>query len=144
MTKRLEEVHKCRILLVGSKKEIVNIRSRIKSQVPQCLIYDGSVRKTLGIINESSLLNGGDSVFTSVSSALNIPTLVIQGPLWKPYLGASWDKDLHLDQDNFFVYSKDDLPCRDLLYTGCISCSDKVCFDFSVEEVLQKVEKVMI
>ena len=100
-------------------------------------------KKTISIIHESSLLIGGDSLFSAVSSALNIPTIVIQGPLWKPYLGASWDNDLHLDRNNFFVFYKD-LPCRDLLNTGCISCSDQVCFDFSVEEVLQKVEKVMI
>ncbi len=142
LTKRLEEEHKCRTLLVGSKNEIDNIRSRVKSQVPQCLIYDGSVRKTLGIINESSLLIGADSLFTHASAAFNIPTIVIQGPIWKPYLGASWDKDLHLNRDNFFVFYKD-LPCRDLLNTGCGSCSDQICFDFSVDLISQQVLKMM-
>jgi len=142
LAKILHEVYKYKILLAGSRNEIDKIRSRIISQIPHCILYDGSVRKTIGIINESSLLVGGDSLFTAVSSALNIPTIVIQGPLWKPYLGSSWDNDLHLNRKKFFVFYKD-LPCRDLLNTGCGSCVDQVCFNFSVDEVLQRVLKMM-
>lgn len=142
LTKRLEEIHKCRILLVGSKNEIDNIQSRVTSRIPTCVLYDGTVRKTLSIINESSLLIGVDSIFTHTSVALNIPTIVIQGPIWKPYLAASWDKDLHLHRDNFFVFYKE-LSCRDLLNTGCGSCSDQVCFDFSVDSVFQQVLKMI-
>ena len=142
LTKRLEEIHKCRILLVGSKNEIDNIQSRVTSRIPTCVLYDGTVRKTLSIINESSLLIGVDSIFTHTSVALNIPTIVIQGPIWKPYLAASWDKDLHLNRDNFFVFYKE-LSCRDLLNTGCGSCSDQVCFDFSVDSVFQQVLKMI-
>jgi len=141
LAKRLEEIHKCNILLVGSKNEIDDIQSRV-SRIPTCVLYDGSVRKTLSIINESSLLIGADSLFTHTSVALNIPTIVIQGPIWKPYLAASWDKDLHLNRDNFFVFYKD-LSCRDLLNTVCGSCSDQVCFDFSVDSVFQQVLKMI-
>ena len=104
MTKRLEEVYKCQLLSVESKNEMDKIRSRVTFHVPQYVLYDGSVRKTLSIINKSSLLIGGDSVFTQSPTPLNISTIVIQGPIWKPYLGASWDKELHLNRDNFFVF----------------------------------------
>ena len=125
-----------------SKNEMDKIRSRVTFQVPQCVLYDGSVRKTLGIINESSLLVCVVSVLTHSSVTLNIPTIVIQGPIWKPYLGASWDKELHLNRDNFIVFYKE-LSCRDLLNTGCGSCSDQVCFDFSVDSVFQQVLKMI-
>jgi len=45
-------------------------------------------------------------VRTHSSVTLNIPTIVIQGPIWKPYLAASWDKYLHLNRDNFSVFLK--------------------------------------
>ena len=118
------------------------IRSRVTFQVPQCVLYDGSVRKTLGIINESSLLVCVVSVLTHSSVTLNIPTIVIQGPIWKPYLAASWDKYLHPNRDNFSVFYKD-LPCPDLLNTGCAPCSGQVCFVFLVDLVFQQVLKMV-
>tara|TARA_B100002003_G_scaffold220470_1_gene222835 strand:- start:945 stop:2771 length:1827 start_codon:yes stop_codon:yes gene_type:complete len=143
LAKRLNEVCKCNILVVGAKSEIDKIETRIFSQVPRCVLYSGSVRKTLSIINESNLLIGGDSVFSHISTALNIPTLVIQGPLWKPYLGVHWDKDLLENKKDTFLFCKEDLSCRDLLNTGCGSCSDQVCFNFSVDEVLDQALKML-
>ena len=119
-----------------SKNEMDKIRSRVTFQVPQYVLYDGSVRKTLGIINESSLLVCVISVLTHSSVTLNIPTIFIQGPIWKPYLAASWDKYLHLHRDNFSVFYKD-LSYPDLLNNGCGPCSGQVCFDFLVDLVFQ-------
>ena len=32
---------------------------------------------------------------------------------------------------------------RDLLNTGCGSCSNQICFDFSVDEILQQALKML-
>ena len=142
LAKRLDKLDKCNIMVIGAKKEIDQVRSRISSQIPRCVLYDDSVGKTAAIINESDLLIGGDSVFAHVSSALNIPTIVILGPLWKPYLGVHWDNDVHINQKNFFMFYKE-LSCRDLLNTGCGSCYDQICFDFSVDSIFQQVLKML-
>jgi ADP-heptose:LPS heptosyltransferase len=142
LAKRLNEIYKCNILIVGAKNEINKIETRVASQVPRCVLYSDSVRKTLSIISESNLLIGGDSVFSHISSALDIPTLVIQGPHWKPYLGVHWDKDLLDAKKNTFIFCKE-LSCRDLLNTWCGSCSDQICFEFSVDEVLTKALKMI-
>ena len=143
LAKRLNEVYKCNVLFVGAKNEINAIRAAVSSQIPEAILYDGSVRKTVCIIKESDLLIGVDSVFTHISVAVNIPTVVLQGPLWEPYLGVHWDKDLLDNRRNGFLLHKK-LSCRDLLNTGCGSCSEKNCFEFSVDEVLAKALKVLI
>ena len=74
--------------------------------------------------------------------ALNIPTIVILGPLWPPYMGVHWDKDFHINKKNFFIFHKD-VPCRDLLNTACASCSDQFCIDFSIDDILKKILKML-
>ena len=142
LAKRLNEVSKCTVVFVGTKNEIDTIRTTVSSQIPRGVLYNGSVRETLGIINAANLLIGGDSVYAHASAALNIPTIVNQGPLWKPFLGVSWDKDLLDNKTNISILHKE-LSCRDLLNTGCGSCSDKSCFEFSVDEVLAEALKVL-
>ena len=142
LAKHLDKVCKCNILFVGAKNEIDRERSRISSQIPRCALHDDSVGKTAAIINESSLLIGGESLFAHVSASLKIPTIVIQGPHLKPYLGVHFDDDVQINQKHFFMFSKE-LPCRDLLNTGCGSCSDQICFDFSVDEILQQALKML-
>ena len=143
LAKRLEENHKCNILIVGQKNEIEKIKTRTISSIPRCIFYDGPVRNTVSIISQSNLLIGGDSAFSHISSAINIPTLVIQGPIWKPYLGVHWDTDFLGDKENTFLFCKEDLSCRDILNSACGSCSDQICFDFSVDEVLEQTLKML-
>jgi ADP-heptose:LPS heptosyltransferase len=142
LAKRLDEVYKCNILFVGSKNELDTIRATVSSQIPRGVLYDGSVRKTMGIINESNLLIGGDSAFSHISFALNTPTIVNLGPLWKPFIGVHWDDELVDNRKNFFILRKE-LSCRDLLNSGCGSCSEKICFEFSVDAVLAKALEIL-
>ena len=143
LAKRLEENHKCNILIVGQKNEIEKIKARTVSSIPRCVFYDGPVRNTVSIISQSNLLIGGDSAFSHISSGINIPTLVIQGPIWKPYFGVHWDTDFLDDKENTFLFCKEDLSCRDILNSACGSCSDQICFDFSVDEVLKQTLKML-
>ena len=62
----------------------------------------------------------------------------------KEIMVASWRKfyriikfikiTFHINQKNFFMFYKE-LSCRDLLNTGCESCNDQICFDFSVDSI---------
>ena len=142
LANRLDKAHNCNIMFIGSKSEIDGIRSRIRSEIPRCVLYDDSVRKTISIINESSLFIGGDTSFSHIAPALNIPTIVILGPLWPPYMGVHWDKDFHINNKNVFIFHKD-VSCRDLLNTACASCSDQICFDFSIDDILKQILKML-
>ena len=139
LAKNLNKTYKYQVLFVGSKNEIKETRTSISSQIPRAIFYDGSVRKTIGLINESNLLIGGDSVFTHISVAVNVPTIVIQGPIAKY---RPRDKDLYTDEKKNFVFYKE-LSCRDELYTACGSCSEQICFEFSVDTVLDKALKIL-
>ena len=139
LAKNLNEIYKYQVLFVGSKSEIEETRTSISSQIPRAILYDGSVRKTMSIINESNLLIGGDSVFTHISVAVNVPTIVLQGPIAKY---RPRDKDLYTDKKKNFVFYKE-LSCRDELYTACGSCSERICFEFSVDTVLDKALKIL-
>ena len=139
LAKNLNKIYKYQVLFVGSKNEIKETRASISSQIPRAIFYDGSVRKTIGLINESNLLIGGDSVFTHISVAVNVPTIVIQGPIAKY---RPRDKDLYTDEKKNFVFYKE-LSCRDELYTACGSCSEQICFEFSVDTVLDKALKIL-
>tara|TARA_B100000315_G_scaffold52519_1_gene46889 strand:+ start:1766 stop:3586 length:1821 start_codon:yes stop_codon:yes gene_type:complete len=139
LAKRLNEVCKCNVLFVGSKNEIEAIKATVTPQIPRAILYDGSVRKTMSIINESNLLVGGDSVFTHISVALNVPTILLQGPISKEMYR---DKDLYNGKKNISVLYKE-LSCQDLLRTACGSCSERICLDFSVDEVLEKTLKIL-
>ena len=139
LAKSLNETYKYQILFIGSKNELDEAKAAISSQVPRAVLYDDTVRKTMGIINESNLLIGGDSGFTHVSVAVNVPTIVLQGPLAKD---RPRDKDLYADTKNNFVFYKE-LLCRDILYTACGACSKRICFEFPVDTILDKALKIL-
>ena len=139
LAKSLNETYKYQILFIGSKNELDEAKAAISSQVPRAVLYDDTVRKTMGIINESNLLIGGDSGFTHVSVAVNVPTIVLQGPLAKD---RPRDKDLYTNTKNNFVFYKE-LLCRDILYTACGACSERICFEFSVDTILDKALKIL-
>jgi len=70
---------------------------------------------------------------------VKVPTIVIQGPIAKY---RPRDKDLYTDEKKNFVFYKE-LSCRDELYTACGSCSEQICFEFSVDTVLDKALKIL-
>ena len=144
----------CRILAATHKFQIIaNIfESEIKridpiiEAVPEVVIYSGSVRGMLGVIKKCDLLIGNDSGPSHLSVAMDVPTIVFNGPS-----SVSLYRDPDIYTDKHFVFNKE-VPCRDLFQTQCYSyidpksntpvCQDQICLDFSVDEVVAKAIKL--
>ena len=77
-----------------------------------------------------------------ISSALNIPTIVLMDP--QDYKNTYYDEDVHKGNSLFFYR---DVRCRDLLMSRCLPpnpCENRVCKDYSVEEVYKKAQDLLI
>ena len=140
----------CRILVIDhgfqvivnvSKSEMERIKPIIEI-VPDVVIFSGSIRNMLGIIKKCNLLIGNDSGPSHLSVAMDVPTIVLNGPS-----SVSLYRDPDIYTNKHFVFNKE-VPCRDLFQTQCYSyiepktntpvCQNQVCLDFSVAEVAAK------
>ena len=131
----------CQIIVSCSRDEIDSI-SPIRKLVPEAVVFCGSLRELLSLINESDLLIGNDSGPSQFSAALNIPTLTLNGPST-----SSLFRDPDLYRGKHYTFNKE-VHCRDLFHTQCMSktdpvtnhpvCDEMICLDFSVEEVTAK------
>jgi heptosyltransferase-2 len=134
------------IIVNVAPKEIDRLKPLIKL-VPEALIFSGSIRELLGLINESDLLIGSDSGPSQFSIALNIPTITLNGPSV-----SSFYRDPDLVKSPHYTFNKD-VPCRDLFHSQCFSninpatqlpsCNTMICLDFSVDEITQKALEII-
>jgi ADP-heptose:LPS heptosyltransferase len=105
-------------------------------------IHAGPLRKSIALIYKADLMIDNASGPSHISSALNIPTIVLMGP--QDYKNTYYDKDVH-KESSFLFYL--DVPCRDLLMSRCLPpnpCQNRVCQDYSVEEVYKKAQEFLI
>ena len=98
-------------------------------------VHAGPLRQSIALISKADLMIDNCSGPSHISSALNIPTLVLMGA---DYKNIYRDRDIYKEK-SFLFYQN--VPCRDLFWSRCLPpgpCQDKVCLDHSVEDVLKK------
>jgi ADP-heptose:LPS heptosyltransferase len=111
------------------------------NQVERASVYVGPLRESMALISKADLMIDNTSGQSHISSALNIPTLVLTGP--GDYKKVYYDRDIHKDQGLIF---HQDVPCRDFFMSRCLPpdpCQNQVCLDHSVEDVLKKSLEVL-
>ena len=132
--------HNHQILACFPKKE-ESIAKLLLEQVKGVFVHLGSLRQSIALISKADLMIDNASGPSHISSALNIPTLVLMGP--QDYKNTYYDKDIHKEKDLLFYQ---DVPCRDLFMSRCLPpdpCQNQVCLDHSVEDVLKKSLEVL-
>ena len=132
--------HNHQILACFPKKE-QSIAKLLLEQVKGVFVHLGSLRQSIVLISKADLMIDNASGPSHISSALNIPTLVLMGP--QDYKNTYYDKDIHKEKDLLFYQ---DVPCRDLFMSRCLPpdpCQNQVCLDHSVEDVLKKSLEVL-
>ena len=111
------------------------------NQVERASVYVGPLRESIALISKADLMIDNTSGQSHISSALNIPTLVLTGP--GDYKKVYYDRDIHKEEGLIF---HQDVPCRDFFMSRCLPpdpCQNQVCLDHSVEDVLKKSLEVL-
>jgi ADP-heptose:LPS heptosyltransferase len=141
LSRLLIKNHGYQILGCFSEKE-QTIAKSLHDQVKGVFIHAGPLRKSIALIYKADLMIDNASGPSHISSALNIPTIVLMGP--QDYKNTYYDEDVH-KENSFFFYR--DVRCRDLLMSKCLPpnpCQNRVCQDYSVEEVYKKAQELLI
>ena len=98
--------HGYQILGCFSEKEEI-IANLFRDQVRGVFIHAGHLRKSIALISKADLMIDNASGPSHISSALNIPTIVLMGP--QDYKNTYYDKDIHKEK-SFFFYRDVSLP----------------------------------
>ena len=112
--------------------------SRVKAlldDIPDLIIfYQITVRQMIAIIHQCDLEIDNDSSPSHIATALGIPTIVLFSQaireIFRPY---DYEKDQH-----FVFYN--DVDCREC---GLTYCSNRICLDFSVDEIFSKALEML-
>jgi len=132
--------HGHQVLACFPKKE-QSIAKLFLDQVEGVTVYVGLLRQSMALISKSDLMIDNTSGQSHISSALNIPTLVLTGP--GDYKKTYYDRDVHKEEGLIFHH---EVPCRDFFMSRCLPpdpCQNQVCLDHSVEDVLKKTLEVL-
>ena len=140
LSRRLIHDHGYQVLGCFPKKER-STAELLLDQVKEIFVYVGPLRRSMALISKADLLIDNGSGPSHISSALNIPTLVLMGP--QDYKNTYYDRDIHKEKGLLFYR---DVPCRDLLMSRCLPpdpCQNQVCLDHPVEDILKKSLEIL-
>jgi|MDTC01.3.fsa_nt_gb heptosyltransferase-2/heptosyltransferase-3 len=135
LSRRLIHDHGHQVLCCFPEKE-QSIAKLLLDQVEGIFVYLGPLRQSMALISKADLMIDSASGPSHISSALNIPTLVLMGP--QDIKNTYYDKDIHKAKGLLFYQ---EVPCRDLFMSRCLPpnpCQNRICMDHSVENVLKK------
>ena len=112
--------------------------ARVKTllnDIPDLVIFHKiTVRQMMAIIHECDLVIDNDSSPSHVATAFGIPTIVLFSQairtIFRPY---------HQEKDRHFVFYND-VNCRECELT---TCDDRICLDFSSDEVYAQALKML-
>ena len=134
LSRQLIHDHGHQVLGCFPEKE-QSIAKLLLDKLEGIFVHAGPLRQSIALISKADLMIDNCSGPSHISSALNIPTLVLMGA---DYKNIYRDRDIYKEK-SFLFYQN--VPCRDLFWSRCLPpdpCQDKVCLDHSVEDVLKK------
>ncbi len=135
LSRHLINDHGHQVLCCFPEKE-KSIAKLLLDQVEGVFVYLGPLRQSMALISKADLMIDSASGPSHISSALNIPTLVLMGP--QDIKNTYYDKDIHKAKGLLFYQ---EVPCRDLFMSRCLPpnpCQNRICMEHSVENVLKK------
>ncbi|MEE9258055.1 MAG: glycosyltransferase family 9 protein [Nitrospinaceae bacterium] len=116
-------------LAICTESEYPRVKALHKYVPDLVVMHRMTLRQMMAIIHESGLVIDNDSSPSHVAAAFNIPAIVLFSQaikeIFRPY---NEEKDKH------FVFYKD-VDCREC---GLDQCDNRICMDFTVDEVLEK------
>ncbi|MFQ5672912.1 MAG: glycosyltransferase family 9 protein [Nitrospinales bacterium] len=127
LAKELMEKNDVQVLLTCSPDEEPRLKALLDHASSP--VFTGPLRQLMAIIQEADLMIDNDSGPSHIAVALNVPTVTLLGPNIKEIFN-----DYYSGDDRHFLFYKE-VPCREC---GLLRCDNKICLDFTVEEVLDK------
>lgn len=127
LAKELIEKNGVQVLLTCSPAEEPDLKPLFDYASPP--VFTGPLRQLMAIVHEADLMVDNDSGPSHIAVALDIPTVTLLGPNIKEIFN-----DYYSGDDRHFLFYKE-VPCREC---GLLQCGNKICLDFTVEEVLHQ------
>ncbi len=116
-------------IVICTESEYLRVKPLLDDIPDLVIFYQITVHQMMAIINECDLVIDNDSSPSHIATALGIPTIVLFSQaireIFRPYNPVN---------DHHFVFYKD-VDCREC---GLSHCSDRICLDFSPDEVFSQ------
>ena len=121
-------------IVICTDAEYVRVKTLLDDMPNLVIFHRTTVRQMMAIINECDLVIDNDSSPSHVATAFGIPAIVLFSQaireIFRPYNPVN---------DHHFVFYKD-VHCREC---GLSYCADRICLDFSPDEVYTQVLKIL-
>ena len=121
-------------VVICTDAEYVRVKTLLDDMPNLVIFHRTTVRQMMAIINECDLVIDNDSSPSHVATAFKIPAIVLFSQairsVFRPY---------HPEKDKHFVFYND-VDCRECELTYC---DDRICLDFSPDEVYTQVLKIL-
>tara|TARA_B110000438_G_scaffold281687_1_gene308065 strand:+ start:150 stop:1955 length:1806 start_codon:yes stop_codon:yes gene_type:complete len=131
---KLNQRKDIQIVVICTESEYSRVKTLLEDIPDLIIFYQITVRQMMAIIHQCDLVIDNDSSPSHIATALGIPTIVLFSQaileIFRPY---DYDNDQH-----FVFYN--DVDCREC---GLTYCSNRICLDFSVDEVFSKAIEML-
>jgi len=121
-------------IVICTDSEYPRIKTLLDDNPGLVIFHQMTVRQMMAIIHECDLVVDNDSSPSHVATAFGIPAIVLFSQaireIFRPY---------HPEKDQHYVFYKD-VDCRECELTHC---GDRICLDFSPDEVDTQVLKML-
>ena len=134
LIKTLNQNTKTQSIAICTELEYSKVKTLL-DDIPELVIFHKTtVRQMVAIINECDLVIDNDSSPSHVATALRVPTIVLFSQairkIFRPY---------HPKKDKHFIFYND-VDCRECELT---ECENRICLDFSSDEVYTQALKML-
>ncbi len=121
-------------IVICTEPEYSRVKTLLKDTPDLIIFHQITVRQMISIIHQCDLIIDNDSSPSHIATAFKIPTIVLFSQaireIFRPY---SYEIDRH------FVFYKD-IDCREC---GLSYCPDRICLDFSPDEVFSQALEML-
>ena len=134
LAQRLNQQENIQPIVICTDSEYPKIRTLLDDIPGLVILHQMTVRQMMAIIHECDLVIDNDSSPSHVATAFGIPAIVLFSQaireIFRPY---------HPVNDQHFVFYND-VDCRECELTHC---DDRICLDFSPDEVCTQALKML-
>ncbi|QPJ65199.1 MAG: hypothetical protein G3M78_07275 [Candidatus Nitrohelix vancouverensis] len=134
LIQRLDALEDAQVLAICSPTERPRLDPLLAYSPHLKILHQTSIRQMMAAIHCAALVVDNDSSPSHVAAAFDIPAVVLFSQaireIFRPYDEAA---------DRHFVFYKD-VDCREC---GLTTCDDRICMDFTAEEVFHKCRTML-
>ena len=134
LTLKLNQQENIQPIIICTDPEYTKIKTLLDDIPGLAIFHQMTVRQMIAVIHKSDLVIDNDSSPSHVATAFGIPAIVLFSQaireIFRPY---------HPVKDQHFVFYND-VDCREC---GLTHCDDRICLDFSPDEVYTQALKML-